>query len=67
MERRFIALESAVDFVETLSPLDQINVEICQLPPNEDRNITDEQHIDEDDLMEVRMDQLAAAFILIFH
>ncbi|KRX14058.1 hypothetical protein T07_4418 [Trichinella nelsoni] len=34
---------------------DQMNVEICQLPPNEDGNITNKEHIDEDDLMKVEL------------
>ncbi|KRY47553.1 PiggyBac transposable element-derived protein 3 [Trichinella britovi] len=53
MARRFVALENAVDFIETLSPSAQLNVEICQLPPDEDGNITDEEHIDGDAFMEV--------------
>ncbi|KRY84474.1 hypothetical protein T4D_15453 [Trichinella pseudospiralis] len=36
MARRFVALGNAVDFIETLSPSAQLNVEICQLLADQD-------------------------------
>ncbi|XP_003381385.1 conserved hypothetical protein [Trichinella spiralis] len=53
MASRFLTLENAIDYLETLPPEDQINAEVCQLPPCEDGNLTDEEHIEEDDLDEV--------------
>ncbi|KRZ65160.1 PiggyBac transposable element-derived protein 3, partial [Trichinella papuae] len=53
MASRFLTLENAIEYFETLPPEDQINAEICQLPPCEDGNLTDEEHIEEDDLDEV--------------
>ncbi|KRY92439.1 PiggyBac transposable element-derived protein 2 [Trichinella pseudospiralis] len=51
---RFFTLESAIDYLETLPPEDQMNVEISQLPPScEDGNLTDEEQIEENDLDEV--------------
>ncbi|KRX35239.1 hypothetical protein T05_9248 [Trichinella murrelli] len=53
MASRFLTLENAIDYLETLPPEDQINAEVCQLPPCEDGNLTDEEHIEEDDFDEV--------------
>ncbi|KRZ46093.1 PiggyBac transposable element-derived protein 2 [Trichinella pseudospiralis] len=51
---RFFTLESAIDYLETLPPEDQMNVEMSQLPPScEDGNLTDEEQIEENDLDEV--------------
>ncbi|KRY09692.1 PiggyBac transposable element-derived protein 2 [Trichinella patagoniensis] len=53
MSRRFVTLESAMDYIESLPEEMQSTAEICQLPLAEDSNITDEEHVDEDNLDEV--------------
>ncbi|KRY26246.1 hypothetical protein T01_12715 [Trichinella spiralis] len=42
MASRFLTLENAIDYLETLPPEEQINAEVCQLPPCEDGNLTDQ-------------------------
>ncbi|XP_003377533.1 piggyBac transposable element-derived protein 3 [Trichinella spiralis] len=53
MALRFLTLENVIDYLETLPP-EQMNAEVCQLPPLcEDSNLTDEEQIEENDLAEV--------------
>ncbi|KRX21045.1 hypothetical protein T07_11632 [Trichinella nelsoni] len=42
-----------MDYIESLPEEMQSTAEICQLPPAEDGNITDEEHVDEHNLDEV--------------
>ncbi|KRY14378.1 PiggyBac transposable element-derived protein 3 [Trichinella patagoniensis] len=42
-----------MDYIESLPEEMQSTAEICQLPPAKDGNITDEEHVDEDNLDEV--------------
>ncbi|KRZ65552.1 PiggyBac transposable element-derived protein 3 [Trichinella papuae] len=53
MSRRFVTLESVMDYIESLPDKMQSTAEICKLPPVEDGNITDEEYVDEDNLDEV--------------
>ncbi|KRX52786.1 PiggyBac transposable element-derived protein 3 [Trichinella sp. T9] len=53
MSRLFVTLESAMVYIESLPEEMQSTAEICQLPPVEDGNITDDEHVDEDNLDEV--------------
>ncbi|KRZ95077.1 hypothetical protein T08_12182 [Trichinella sp. T8] len=40
-----------------------MNVEICQLPPNKEGNITNKEHIDEDDLMKVELTDVCGELV----
>ncbi|KRY59859.1 hypothetical protein T03_9396 [Trichinella britovi] len=40
-----------------------MNVEICQLPPNKEGNITNKGHIDEDDLMKVELTDVCGELV----
>ncbi|KRY03226.1 hypothetical protein T03_7646 [Trichinella britovi] len=42
-----------MDYIESLPEEMQSTAQICQLPPAEDGNITDEEHMDENNLDEV--------------
>ncbi|KRY08563.1 PiggyBac transposable element-derived protein 2 [Trichinella patagoniensis] len=60
MSRRFVTLESAMDYIESFPEEMQSTAEICQLPPAEDGNITDEEHVDENNLDEVTVKSYAS-------
>ncbi|KRY56088.1 hypothetical protein T03_12347 [Trichinella britovi] len=60
MSRRFVTLESAMDYIESLPEEMQSTAQICQLPPAEDGNITDEEHMDENNLDEVTVKSYAS-------
>ncbi|KRY45330.1 PiggyBac transposable element-derived protein 3 [Trichinella britovi] len=50
MSRQFVTLESAMNYIESFPEEMQSTAEISQLQSAEDGNITDEEHVDEDNL-----------------
>lgn len=53
MAQRFLTLEAAVELLFSLFNEEHEDASICQLPPDEDGNITDEEHVNDNDLSEV--------------
>ncbi|KAH9382632.1 hypothetical protein HPB48_023180 [Haemaphysalis longicornis] len=53
MAQRFLTLEAAINLLFSLSDEEREGASICQLPPDEDGNITDEEHVQENDFSEV--------------
>ncbi|XP_054706824.1 uncharacterized protein LOC129216632 [Uloborus diversus] len=56
MPRKFLALEAALDFFHSLSDReldDEHDNDLCILPPDEDANLSDEEHINDETLNEV--------------
>ncbi|KRX20178.1 PiggyBac transposable element-derived protein 3 [Trichinella nelsoni] len=62
MSRRSVNLESAMDYTESLPEEMLSTAEICQLSPAEDGNITDEEHVDEDNLDKVAPEDVCGEF-----
>lgn len=53
MPKRYVTLEEAIDMVFSQPDERQDEVEVCQLPPDESGDITDEEHVNEDALCPV--------------
>ncbi|KAH9374881.1 hypothetical protein HPB48_018118 [Haemaphysalis longicornis] len=49
MAQRFLTVEAAITLLFSLSDEEREDASICHLPPNEDGNITDEEHVQESD------------------
>lgn len=58
MAQRFLTLEAAIDLFFSLPDDEREGASICQLPPHEDGNITDEEHVNENDFSEVVPDDV---------
>ncbi|KAH7937069.1 hypothetical protein HPB49_007738 [Dermacentor silvarum] len=58
MAQRFLTLEAAIDLFLSLPDDEREGGSICQLPPDEDVNITDEEHVNENDFSEVVPDDV---------
>ncbi|KAH8024884.1 hypothetical protein HPB51_002054 [Rhipicephalus microplus] len=53
MAQRFLTLEAAIDLLFSLPDDEREGASACRLPPVEDGNITDEEHVNENDFSEV--------------
>ncbi|KAL3181782.1 hypothetical protein MRX96_008094 [Rhipicephalus microplus] len=53
MAQRFLTLEAAIDLLFSLPDDEREGASVCQLPPVGDGNITDEEHVNENDFSEV--------------
>ncbi|KAL3244565.1 hypothetical protein MRX96_047171 [Rhipicephalus microplus] len=53
MAQRFLTLEAAIDLLFSLPDDEREGASACQLPPVEDGNISDEEHVNENDFSEV--------------
>lgn len=53
MAQRFLILEAAIDLFFSLPYDEREGASMCQLPPDEDGNITDEEHVNENDFSEI--------------
>ncbi|KAL3214703.1 hypothetical protein MRX96_051436, partial [Rhipicephalus microplus] len=58
MAQRFLTLEAAIDLLFSLPDDEREGASVCQLPPVEDGNITDEEHVNENDFSEVVPDDV---------
>ncbi|KAL3203044.1 hypothetical protein MRX96_042180 [Rhipicephalus microplus] len=58
MAQRFLTLEEAIDLLFSLPDDEREGASVCQLPPVEDGNITDEEHVNENDFSEVVHDDV---------
>lgn len=58
MAKRFLTLEAAIDLLFSLPDDEREGASICQLPPDEDGNITDEEHVNDNDFSEVVPDDV---------
>ncbi|KAH9378726.1 hypothetical protein HPB48_009835 [Haemaphysalis longicornis] len=58
MAQRFLALEAAVIFLFSLCDEEREGAYIFHLPPDEDGNIADEEHVQENDFSEVVPDDI---------
>ncbi|KAH7961272.1 hypothetical protein HPB52_006402 [Rhipicephalus sanguineus] len=58
MAQRFLTLEAAIDLLFSLPDDEREGASVCQLPPLEDGNITDEEHVNENDFSEVVPDDV---------
>lgn len=58
MAQRLLTLEAAIDLLFSLPDDERKGASICQLPPDEDGNITDEEHVNENDFSEVVPDDV---------
>ncbi|KAK8784123.1 hypothetical protein V5799_009512, partial [Amblyomma americanum] len=56
--QRFLTLEAAIDLFFSLPDDEREGASICQLPPHEDGNITDEEHVNKNDFSEVVPDDV---------
>ncbi|KAH9361738.1 hypothetical protein HPB48_005109 [Haemaphysalis longicornis] len=55
MAQRFLTLKAAIDLLVSLPDEEREGASVCQLPPDEDGNITDEEHVLENDFSNERM------------
>ncbi|KAL3195154.1 hypothetical protein MRX96_045732 [Rhipicephalus microplus] len=53
MAQRFFTLEAAIDLLFSLPDDEREGASVCQLPPVEDVNLTDEEHVNENNFSEV--------------
>ncbi|KAH9374879.1 hypothetical protein HPB48_014406 [Haemaphysalis longicornis] len=53
MAQRFLTLEAAITVLFSLSDEEREDASICHLPPNEDGNNTDEEHVQESDFFKL--------------
>ncbi|KAL3214780.1 hypothetical protein MRX96_034681 [Rhipicephalus microplus] len=58
MAQRFLTLEAAIDLLFSLPDDEREGASVCQLPPVEDGNITDEEHVNKNDFSEVVLDDV---------
>ncbi|KAL3183273.1 hypothetical protein MRX96_000254 [Rhipicephalus microplus] len=58
MAQRFLTLEAAIDLLFSLPDDERESASVCRLPPVEDGNITDEEHVNENDFSEVVPDDV---------
>ncbi|KAL3203160.1 hypothetical protein MRX96_000427 [Rhipicephalus microplus] len=58
MAQRFLTLEAAIDLLFSIPYEEREGASVCQLPPVEDGDITDEEHVNENDFSEVVPDDV---------
>ncbi|KAL3213652.1 hypothetical protein MRX96_007672 [Rhipicephalus microplus] len=58
MAQRSLTLEAAIDLLFCLLDDEREGASVCQLPPVEDGNTTDEEHVNENDFSEVVPDDV---------
>ncbi|KAL3203435.1 hypothetical protein MRX96_011972 [Rhipicephalus microplus] len=58
MAQRFLTLEAAIDLLFSLPDDEREGASVCQLPLVGDGNITDEEHVNENDFSEVVPDDV---------
>ncbi|KAL3258170.1 hypothetical protein MRX96_046422 [Rhipicephalus microplus] len=58
MAQRCLTLEAEIDLLFSLPDDERKGASVCQLPPVEDGNITDEEHVNENDFSEVVPDDV---------
>lgn len=69
MPRKFLTLEAALDYFHSLSDselADEHEPDLCILPPDENANLSDEEHINDEALNEVHPQDLCGQVDVIF-